>query len=100
MHTYRRTEGGDYWQACFYCADGGSFIPLGPVCDFEWEAAAYASFLNGGRYSPDEIARFVAVPVDVEEDDDSVHPERPKELDDYPPEYPRGRDYPPERKRK
>lgn len=84
MHTYRRTVDGNYWQACFYCANDGTCIPLGPVCDLEWEAAAYASFLNGGRYAPDEIARFVAGPDDDEEDDDSTHPDRPKELEDYP----------------
>ena len=82
MHTYRRD--GDYWRAGYQHPDEKRFIPLGPLCDFEWEAAAYASFLNGGRFSPDEIARFVAVPVDVEEDDDSIHPDRPKELEDYP----------------
>ena len=52
MHTYRRTESGS-WQAVFYRSHTGTFEALGPVCDFEWEAAAIASFLNGGRYSPD-----------------------------------------------
>ena len=84
MHTYRRTEGGS-WQAGYQFPEEPRFRPLGPVVDFEWEAAAIASFLNGGRYCPDEIAPIFAVPVDDEEDDDdSVHPDRPKELEDYP----------------
>jgi hypothetical protein len=80
MHTYRKAKGGG-WQAGYYHA--GEFTYLGPVCDFEWEAAAIASFLNGGRYCPDEIARIFAVPVD-EEDDDSTYP-RPEGMD-YEPE--------------
>jgi len=83
MHTYRRTESGS-WQAVFYRSHTGTFEALGPVCDFEWEAAAIASFLNGGRYSPDEIAPIFAVPMDEEADDDSTYP-RPQGMD-YEPE--------------
>ena len=83
MHTYRRADNGG-WQAGYRDDHNSVFIPLGPVCDFEWEAAAIASFLNGGRYSPDEIAPIFAVPMDEEADDDSTYP-RPQGMD-YEPE--------------
>lgn len=82
MHTYQPAAGGG-WQAG-YQHPNAAFVPLGPVVDFEWEAAAITCYLNGGRYCPDEIAAIFAVPLDDEPDDDSIHPERPKALDDYP----------------
>jgi hypothetical protein len=77
MHTYRIGEHGN-WQVYF------EQEPVGPGFGVQCEAAAFASFLNGGRYCPDEIAHIFAVPVD-DEDDASIHPDRPKAFDgDYP----------------
>jgi hypothetical protein len=79
MHTYRKAENGG-WKVVH---DGRETWVTGPTFELECEAAAYASFLNGGRYCPDEIAPIFAVhPVD--EEDDDVHPARPKSMEDYP----------------
>jgi len=67
MHTYCNGEGG--WQAGYQHSNGGAFRPLGPTFDFEWEAAAYASFLNGGRFSPGEIELLFGVDRSPDEDD-------------------------------
>ena len=84
MHTYRKIEGGG-WQAGYQYAEEPRFQPLGPNFDVEAEAAAFASFLNGGRYSPGEIEHIFTVPIYDEDDDDSTHPGRPKAFDeDYP----------------
>jgi hypothetical protein len=82
MHTYCNGEGG--WQAGYQHSNGGAFRPLGPTFDFEWEAAAYASFLTGGRFSPGEIELLFGVDRSPEEDDDSTYP-RPQGMD-YEPE--------------
>ena len=74
MHTYRKAKGG--WQAGYQHPDE-EFSALGPICDFEWEAAAYASFLNGGRYCPDEIEPIFPKEYPPVEADDSIHPDRP-----------------------
>jgi len=79
MHTYRKADGGG-WKVIFDAGEtydvGETFVQTGPTFNVECEAAAFASFLNGGRYSPGEIAHIFAVPV-VEEADDSIHPARP-----------------------
>ena len=49
MHTYRKAESGG-WEAGYQHAL--SFVRLGPAFGIECEAAAFASFLNGGRYNP------------------------------------------------
>lgn len=74
MHTYRKDGGNSGgWYVYFQQADD---TPVGPLFGIECEAAAYASFLNGGRYCPDEIeALFRMEPTLV--DDDSIHPDRP-----------------------
>jgi hypothetical protein len=85
MHTYRRKLDTNAWQVVF---DGE---PIGPTWDEEFEAAAFAAFMNGGRYSPGEIEPiFPKEYPDVTDDDTSIHPDRPKSFDD---------DYPLERKR-
>ena len=84
MHTYRKQAAG-VWQVVF------QEQPVGPEWDEEFLAAAFACFLNGGRYSPGEIEPiFPKEYPGVTEDDDSIHPDRPKAFDD---------DYPLERKR-
>ena len=76
MHTYRKANGG--WQV------EHDDVAVGPTFAEECAAAAFASYLNGGRFSPGEIEHvFTAVPM-ADEDDDSPHPDRPPELDDYP----------------
>ena len=80
MHSYRKADDGKRWQVVF---EG---FPLGPTFVDECWAAAYASFLNGGRFSPGEIELLFGVDRSPhEEDDDSTYPDRPKSFDnDYP----------------
>ena len=80
MHTYRKAENGGFEAGYQHAL---SFVPLGPKFGIECEAAAYASYLNGGRYNPYEIeALFRMEPTLV--DDDSTYP-RPQGMD-YPQE--------------
>ena len=89
MHTYRKL-GTQSWEVG-YQHPNAAFVQLGPTFDEEFEAAAFAAFMNGGRYSPNEIEPiFPKEYPDVTEDDASIHPDRPKSFDD---------DYPLERKR-
>ena len=83
MHTYRK-HAHNVWQVGFQMP--GDFRLVGPEWDEEFEAAAFAAFMNGGRYSPNEIEPiFPKEYPDVTEDDDSIHPDRPKAFDnDYP----------------
>lgn len=81
MHTYRKD--GDAWQVG-YLKNTADFIPVGPTWDAEHLAAAFASFLNGGDYSPYDIAPMFPQAATPDEDDDSTHLDRPKELEDYP----------------
>ena len=86
MHTYRKADGGK-WQAGYLGRNPGEFTPLGPAFAAEADAAAFASFLNGGRYCPDEIAHIFAVPVDEEADDepeDHTTPPSKGNFADYP----------------
>ena len=68
MHTYRKR--GEGWEVGFQHSN--SFDALGPRFGVECEAAAFASFLNGGRYNPDEIEALFPEPA--LEDDASIHP--------------------------
>jgi hypothetical protein len=81
MHSYRKADSGG-WYVYFQRPDE----PVGPGFDEEFEAAAFANFLNGGRYSPNEIEPiFPKEYPDVTDDDTSIHPDRPKSFDnDYP----------------
>ena len=82
MHTYRIGEHGN-WQVYL------EQVPVGPGFGVECEAAAFASFLNGGRYCPDEIAHIFAVPIDEEADDepeDHTTPPSKGRFSDYPQE--------------
>ena len=85
MHTYRKTDDGK-WQAGHN--DGKSFMPLGPAFVDQCWAAAFASFLNGGRFSPGEIELIFGTDRSPDEDDDSTYP------------HPQGMDYEPEAARK
>ena len=81
MHTYRKRD--NEWQVGYYRSDNIAFEPRGPLFGVECEAAAFASYLNGGRYNPYEIeALFRMEPTLV--DDDSIYP-RPQGMD-YEPE--------------
>jgi len=82
MHTYRKAEGGR-WQAGYQHPDE-EFSPLGPAFVDQCWAAAYASFLNGGRFSPGEIELIFGIDRSPDEDDDSTYP-RPQGMD-YEPE--------------
>ena len=82
MHTYRKADDGK-WQVVFDLP-GEKRTPVGPAFVDECWAAAYASFLNGGRFSPGEIELIFGVDRSPEEDDDSTYP-RPQGMD-YEPE--------------
>lgn len=87
MHTYRKE--GDFWQAGYQYAEEPRFNPLGPLFTQECEAAAFASFLNGGRYSPGEIELvFVVVPPEEADDEPEDHTTPPSKsrFSDYPQE--------------
>ena len=89
MHTYRKAEAGG-WQVGYQSPDEPRCNPLGPTFGVECEAAAYASFLHGGRYNPYEIEALFRMEPTLE-DDASIHPDRPKSFyDDYPLERKRG----------
>jgi hypothetical protein len=81
MHTYRKVDR-NVWQVGYYHTD--EFTQVGPGFDEEFEAAAYANFLNGGRYSPGEIEPIFPKEYPDVTEDDSTPPDRPKALDDYP----------------
>jgi hypothetical protein len=83
MHTYRKADGGK-WQAGYLGRNPGEFTPLGPAFVDECWAAAYASFLNGGRFSPGEIELIFGIDRSPDEDYDSTYP-RPQGMD-YEPE--------------
>jgi hypothetical protein len=82
MHTYRKLDEGNGWYVYFQRLDA----PVGPVFILEWEAAAFAAFMNGGRYCPDEIAHIFDA-VDEEADDapeDHTTPPSKGNFADYP----------------
>jgi hypothetical protein len=81
MHTYRKRGTG--WEVGFQHPNA-AFIQLGPKFGVECEAAAYACFLNGGRYCPDEIGHIFDYSPLEHADDDSTYP-RPQGMD-YEPE--------------
>ena len=83
MHTYRKAENGG-WQVGYH-APNAAFVhvQLGPTFGLECEAAAFASFLNGGRYNPYEIEALFRVEPAIEADD-ITYP-RPQGMD-YPQE--------------
>ena len=59
MHTYVKAKDGSGWQAGYARTGPTSehtVEPLGPVFETEAEAASLASYLNGGRWSPGELA--------------------------------------------
>ena len=85
MHTYRKR--GTAWEVGFQRPS--DFNPIGPKFNLESDAAAFASFMNGGRYCPDEIAHIFAVPIDEEADDepeDHTTPPSKSRFSDYPQE--------------
>ena len=84
MHTYRKADDGK-WQVVFDLP-GEKRTPVGPVFILEWEAAAFAAFMNGGRYCPDEIAHIfdmVAEDSDDEPEDHTTPPSKGR-FADYP----------------
>ena len=82
MHTYRKASF-NVWEVGYYHA--GEFTQVGPGFDEEFEAAAFTNFLNGGRYSPNEIEPIFPKEYPDVTDDDSTYPDRPKSFDnDYP----------------
>ena len=85
MHTYRKADRNGYsgWQVGYQHPDEPRFEPLGPLFGVECEAAAFASFLNGGRYNPYEIEALFRMEQAIE-DDEITYP-RPEGMD-YEPE--------------
>ena len=83
MHTYRRITAlpDSDWEVGYYHPDG-TFTALGPVFVDQCWAAAYASFLNGGRYNPYEIEALFRMEPAIE-DDEITYP-RPKGMDYEP----------------
>ena len=86
MHTYRKADGRG-WEVGH--KDGSSFMPLGPKFVDECWAAAYASFLNGGRFSPGEIELLFGVDRSPDENATNTYP-RPEGMD-YEPEKPKAK---------
>jgi len=88
MHTYRKADDGK-WQVVFDLP-GEKRTPVGPAFVDECWAAAYASFLNGGRFSPGEIELIFGVDRSPEEDDgepeDHTTPPSKSRFTDYPQE--------------
>jgi hypothetical protein len=86
MHSYCKTDDGK-WQAG-YQTDEPRFYPLGPKFVDECWAAAFASFLNGGRFSPGEIEPIFGTDRSPEEDDDEPEdhttPPSKSRFPDYP----------------
>jgi len=70
MHTYRKL-GRNVWQVVFQEQH------VGPEWDEEFLAAAFAAFMNGGRYSPGEIEPIFPKEYPDVTEDDSIHPDRP-----------------------
>lgn len=87
MHTYRKHD--NEWQVGYYRSDDIAFEPRGPLFATECEAAAYACFLNGGRFNPYEIEALFRIEPVLVEDDDVTYP-RPEGMD-YEPEPKRAR---------
>lgn len=89
MHTYRKR--GTSWEVGFQRPS--DFNQIGPRFNLEHEAAAFASFMNGGgHYSPYEVeALFRQEPASDQPENEPTHPDRPKALDDYPQEQSRSR---------
>jgi hypothetical protein len=80
MHTYRKR--GEGWEVGFQHSN--SFDALGPRFGVECEAAAFASFLNGGRYNPYEIEALFRIEPAIDDTDEIAYP-RPQGMD-YEPE--------------
>jgi hypothetical protein len=83
MHTYRKGDSGG-WYVYFQRPDE----PVGPGFDEEFEAAAFAAFMNGGRYSPNEIEpifpkEYPPVEADDEPEDHTTPPSKGN-FADYP----------------
>jgi hypothetical protein len=79
MHTY--VKSGEGWQAGF--ASRGptaehTVSPLGPVFETEAEAASLASYLNGGRWSPGELAEALPPPAEGETQAEKEEAQREK----------------------
>ncbi len=95
MHTYVKSGAG--WQAGFAIKGPTSehtVSPLGPVFEKEEEAASLASYMNGGRWSPGELAGVFPEP---EEDPDVLAEEARAErrAAEKGKQRPEGMDYPP-----
>jgi len=85
MHTYRKAAF-QVWEVGYYHA--GEFTQVGPGFDEEFEAAAFANFLNGGRYSPNEIEpifpkEYPPAEADEEPEDHTTPPSKGN-FADYP----------------
>jgi hypothetical protein len=94
MHTYVKSGAG--WQAGFAIKGPTSehtVSPLGPVFEKEEEAASLASYMNGGRWSPGELAGVFPEP---EADADVLAEEaRAERREAEKANRPKGMDYPP-----
>ena len=101
MHTYVKATDGTGWQAGYATTGPTSehtVKPLGPVFETEAEAASLASFLNGGRWSPGELAD-VLKPPEGETEAEAEEAARAERRAAEKANRPKGMDYPPEDER-
>ena len=100
MHTYTKAKDGSGWQAGYARTGPTSehvVEPLGPVFETEAEAASLASYLNGGRWSPGELADALPPPEEgasQAEKEEEARAER--RATEKAAQRPKGMDYPPE----
>ena len=102
MHTSTKAKDGTGWQAG-YATTGPTaehtVAPMGPVFEKEEEAASFASYLNGGRWSPGELAGILPPPEEnPEAAAEKARTER--RTAEKAANRPAGMDYPPEDTRK
>jgi hypothetical protein len=99
MHTYTKSKDGAGWQAGYARSGPTSehvVEPLGPVFQTEAEAASLASYLNGGRWSPGELAEALPEPPEGETPAELEEAARAERRAAEKANRPKGMDYPPE----
>jgi len=103
MHTYMKAKDGTGWQAGYARTGPTSehaVEPLGPVFETEAEAASLASYLNGGRWSPGELADALPPPAEGETQAEQEEAARAERRAAEKANRPKGMDYPPEAEEK
>lgn len=102
MHTYRHVSAGGKsgWQVGFdtgSTVSGSNFAAIGPQFEHQHEAAAYAAFLNGGKYEPAAVEEILKPPeptpeqkaAKAEEERQAKEAEKAEQAErKRPPDYP------------